>query len=102
MIRLIHWKRQEAQVRAVALRRAGFAVDAAPLTPAEVRRLKENGPEAVVIDLSRLPSQGRDLALLLRQVKATRGIPLVLVAPSWRWLTPRLGSSESWVPCRSA
>jgi len=34
----------------------------------------------VVIDLGRLPSQGRDLALNIRKYKATRHVPLVFVA----------------------
>lgn len=33
----------------------------------------------IVVDLSRLPSQGRDLALALRESKATRSIPVVFV-----------------------
>jgi hypothetical protein len=44
-----------------------------------LKELAANPPAAVVIDLSRLPSQGRDLAVLLRERKGTRGIPLVFV-----------------------
>jgi hypothetical protein len=49
------------------------------LTPASLRELREDPPDAVVIDLSRLPSQGRDLALTLRKYKSTRYVPLVFV-----------------------
>jgi len=41
--------------------------------------LRENPPSAVIIDRSRAPSQGRDLALGLRKAKATRYVPLVFV-----------------------
>ena len=36
-------------------------------------------PDAIVVDLSRLPSRGRDLALFIRQRKSTRCIRLVFV-----------------------
>jgi len=41
--------------------------------------LRDNPPSAVVIDLARLPSQGRDLGLLLRKYSTTRHVPLVFV-----------------------
>jgi hypothetical protein len=44
-----------------------------------IRRLNQTPPDAIVIDLSRLPSQGRDLGVALRQMKATRHIPLLFV-----------------------
>ncbi len=40
---------------------------------------KENLPDAIIIDLSRLPSQGRDVAMALRSHKSTRVVPLVFV-----------------------
>jgi len=40
---------------------------------------RENPSDAIVIDLSRLPSQGRDMAMALRSYKSTRTIPLVFV-----------------------
>jgi len=78
-IRLIHWNADEAEERATLLVNAGFTVDSAPLTPAELRALREEPPSAIVLDLSRAPSQGRDLALALRKHKATRYVPLVFV-----------------------
>jgi CheY-like chemotaxis protein len=55
-------------------------VDAAPLDGAEaLRRLKRRPPGAIVIDLSRLPSHGREVALALREMGATRRIPIVFV-----------------------
>lgn len=78
-VRLIHWKPEEARAEVDALQRAGYEVDAAPLTPASLRTLRERPPDVVLIDLSRLPMQGRDAALVWRQSRATRGIPVVFV-----------------------
>jgi CheY-like chemotaxis protein len=79
-IRLILWNAEEAQARALILSAAGYNVDAKlPSGIKSVRLLQENPPDAVVIDLSRLPSQGRDIGLLLRQYKNTRNTPLVFV-----------------------
>jgi len=79
-VRLIHWNPAEAQERAGRLQALGFQVHyAAPNPPLLLKELAADPPAAVVIDLSRLPSQGRDLAVLLRERKGTRGIPLVFV-----------------------
>jgi hypothetical protein len=78
-IRLIHWNADEAEERASRLRSAGYAVDHDPLTPARLRALREDPPDAVVIDLGRLPSQGRDVAVDLRISTATRPVPLLFV-----------------------
>lgn len=74
-VRVIHWKPAEAQDRVATLRKAGYEVDATPF-----RNLGElRAVEALLIDLSRLPSQGRDLALAVRARKATRHLPIVFV-----------------------
>lgn len=78
-IRLVHWHEAEAEQRAGWLRSAGYQVDAQPLTPAGLRTLGENPPDAVVIDLGRLPSHGRDMGLQLRIRATTRRVPLVFV-----------------------
>lgn len=79
-IRLIHWNEAERAERAHQLRKAGYTVDAAPVAgmPA-FKALREDPPRAIVIDLSRLPSQGRDAAVLLRKYKSTRHVPIVFV-----------------------
>jgi hypothetical protein len=41
--------------------------------------IAERPPSVVVIDLSRLPSQGRDIAIILRKNGKTRNVPLVFV-----------------------
>ena len=78
-VRLIHWKAEEARERAAQLRAAGYAVEYVPLSATGLRALRGDPPSAVVIDLSRVPSQGRDLGLNLRKYKATRRVPLVFV-----------------------
>ena len=47
--------------------------------PDLMRDIKANLPDAVLIDLSRLPSQGRDVAVALRIAKPTRTIPIVFI-----------------------
>lgn len=79
-IGLIHWNAAEAKERAARLGAAGYKVVHASLEgAAALRELTRKPPAAVVIDLGRMPSQGRDLALFLRGRKATRHLPLVFV-----------------------
>lgn len=79
-IRLIHWKPDEVRDHVEKLRSCGFSVDAAPFTgPAEFKKLRDDPPDAVLIDLSRLPSLGRDLGLAIREYKSTRSSALVFV-----------------------
>lgn len=79
-IRLIHWNAEEAEERAGWLQALGHRVEAElPTGPAFFRALRENPPDAVVIDLGRLPSQGRDMGLTLRKYRDTRRVPLVYV-----------------------
>jgi hypothetical protein len=78
-IRLVCWDEDTARERSGSLAAAGFDVDASPLSPSGlIRNFRENPPDAVVIDLDRLPSRGREVAVALRTSKATRHIPLVL------------------------
>ena len=77
-VQLIHWNSAEAKHRVESLRSAGYKVaHDARVGPSLLRELRENPPLAVVIDLTRFPSQGRDVALAIRQYKATRHVPLV-------------------------
>ena len=78
-IRLIHWDPAEAGQRAQRLQAAGYEVDSETLDGAGLRRLRDDPPDAVVIDLGRRPSQGRDVGLTLRKYVATRRVPLVFV-----------------------
>ncbi|SYZ72298.1 conserved hypothetical protein [Candidatus Zixiibacteriota bacterium] len=76
---LVHWKAEEAGEKAKLLKNAGHDVVYRPITPAILKAMKTDPPDAVVIDLSRVPSQGREIAVNLRQAKATRHIPIVFV-----------------------
>jgi len=78
-IRLIHWNITEAAERTSILKSAGYEIDYEPFTPQTLKRLKNNPPAAVVIDLSRLPRQGRDVAIRIRHAKATRNITIIFV-----------------------
>ncbi len=78
-VRLIHWNAEEAEARVEQLRRAGHEVEFGAFAPALLKQLARRSPEAVLVDLSRLPSHGREVALALRERKGTRGIPLVVV-----------------------
>jgi hypothetical protein len=77
-IRLIVWNDKDLADRAALLAAAGYDVTAG-LTPGPhmLRPLQADPPDAVVIDLGRLPSQGRDVGVNLRISKPTRRIPLV-------------------------
>lgn len=80
-VRLIHWNAAEARERATRLRAAGYEVAHEPLADKAARReLRENPPSAFVVDLSRLPMQGRDVGMALRHYRTTRHVPLVFVA----------------------
>lgn len=78
-IRLIHWKLEEASTQIERLRLAGYMVEADHLTPNLLRDLRADPPDVFLVDLTRLPSQGRDLAVNLRKTVATRAIPIVFV-----------------------
>jgi CheY-like chemotaxis protein len=79
-IRLIHWNGPEGRERQLRLASLGHHVEFdAQDGPALLRTARANPPDAFVIDLSRLPSHGREVALALRTYKDTRHVPLVLV-----------------------
>lgn len=80
-VRLIHWQPEEAVDGIKLLEDAGLEVLSGPvLVPRLLQELENDRPDAVLIDLSRAPSQGRDLAIALRMRKTTRGIPLIFAA----------------------
>ena len=80
LIRLIHWHPAEAAERAARLKSLGYEVDHSPFDgPAELKKLRQDPPAALVIDLGRLPSRGRDLALAVRESKALACLPLIFI-----------------------
>ena len=77
---LFHFNKAQVETRAAAIEFFGFQVDARPPTgTAFFKALRNNPPDIFIIDLSRLPSQGRDIGVLLRHSKSTRFVPLVFV-----------------------
>jgi CheY-like chemotaxis protein len=79
-VRLIHWNVDEARGRRDRLTAEGYEAEWEPRPgPDLFKKLTADPPSAVVIDLSRLPSGGRDLALEVRHRRSTRHVPLVFV-----------------------
>lgn len=79
-IRLVHWKEEEVGERVARLERLGYEVEATvPGTSIGIRELSRHPPLALVIDLSRLPSHGREVARAIRQSKALRTTPILFV-----------------------
>lgn len=78
-IRFFHWHPREAEERGERIRSAGYEVDHAPPNPRTLSDLRKNPPAAVVVDLERLPAQGRDIGIMLRTHKSTQSVPLVFV-----------------------
>jgi hypothetical protein len=75
-VRLFHWRAEEAKPLLTVLKAAGHSVDyKEPVS--SYREVRASPPDVVVIDLSRLPSHGREVAVFLRSSKATRHIPIV-------------------------
>src|SRR5882672_2057734 len=78
VVRLVCWKEDLASERARVLKDAGVSVDASPLNTGGVMgTFRASPPSAVLIDLDRLPSHGREVAVALRNSKSTRHIPIV-------------------------
>ncbi len=80
-VRLIQWNAEEAAERAIRLQAPDLEVAHEMVDPPGLlRELRQDPPSAVVIDLSRLPMQGRDVGVALRSSKSTRAVPLLFVA----------------------
>jgi len=78
-IRLFHWNFTEAEAKTLILESLGYEVDYEQYPPKALKQLRNSPPAAVIIDLSRLPSQGRDIAVNILHAKATRNIPIIFV-----------------------
>ena len=77
---LIHRRPEEVEAQIETLRHAGNEITVDPVQdPEALRRLWENPPDALIVDLSRMPSHGRDVAVAVRERKSTRHIPIVFV-----------------------
>lgn len=79
-IYLLHWNDEGRVERSNQLQQLGFEVlDALPQGSELLRTIEREQPRAIVIDLSRLPSQGRDMGVAIRKRKGTRTISLIYV-----------------------
>jgi hypothetical protein len=77
---VIHRKPAIAVERARRLCTDGLHADAyTALGTRGFRDIRANPPDAILIDLTELPSYGRAIAVLLREQKSTRNIPLVFL-----------------------
>ena len=77
-IYLLHWNDAGRAERSHQLLQLGYEVlDALPEGSELLRTIEREQPQAIVIDLSRLPSQGRDLGIAIRKRKGTRAFPLI-------------------------
>lgn len=78
-VQLFHWKESEVPERLERLKSAGFSPSWCDLSNKASQSKSASLPNAYVIDLSRLPSHGKAVAMALRQSKKSRQIPLVFV-----------------------
>jgi Protein of unknown function (DUF3052) len=80
VVRLFHWRSEEAGALIAKLRSAGYEVIYRRETQSpSVRDIRDAAPVAIVIDLSRMPSHGRYVAAWVRGSKSIRHIPIVFV-----------------------
>jgi hypothetical protein len=79
LVRLVSWNEDAAKSRERELTSFGFKVDARSLRDCGgvVGHFRDLAPDAVVLDLDRMPSQGRAVGTMLRDSKSTRHLPLV-------------------------
>jgi hypothetical protein len=79
LVRLICWNDELARKRAKQIAKLGFKVEASSLrgSSAFISHMRDLNPAIVAIDLDRLPSHGREVAITLRGSKTTRHIPIV-------------------------
>ena len=74
-VRLVHSKPAEAEPRVALLKAAGHDVQYGPIRG--LRDIADGNPHVVLIDLTRMPSHGREVATSLRGTKYTRHLPIV-------------------------
>jgi CheY-like chemotaxis protein len=79
LIRLIHCDAQQGMERAEEIQRWGHKVVYNAAEPLVYRDIRQQKPDLVLIDLSRLPSHGREVGNWLIQTRSTRSIPFIFV-----------------------
>ena len=79
-LHLIHGRPKEGEKYCELLQDAGYQVVLEKEQGGAIlRKLKSDQPDAVLIDLTRMPSHGRDVAVGLRLAMITRSLPLVFI-----------------------
>jgi hypothetical protein len=79
-VRLIHFNGPEGRERRLRLASMGHEAYFDEVEgPGLMKKLRADLPDAFVIDLSRLPSGGRQVGMALRASKSTRQVPIVFV-----------------------
>jgi len=80
VVRIIHWKEPEAGPLLATCRAAGFETEYLQGDGGAIcRAIRTKPPDLIAIDLSRVPSHGREVAVWLRNQKSTRHIPIVFI-----------------------
>lgn len=75
-----HWNQDEALVNAKKLKTLGVEVELGVLnSQSDFKAIRNNPPDVFVIDLSRLPSHGREVGTGLRSYKSTRHVPIIFL-----------------------
>ena len=78
---LIHWNAAEAPERLARINAVDYEAQfVLPYGASGLEFLSQEAPLALVIDLSRLPSHGREIGSWVRRRKATRHLPIVFVS----------------------
>lgn len=81
LVSLVCWDPAVEPDRAALLEKGGFTLNRHDVMPGSklITHIRLTQPAAVVIDLDKLPSHGREVATALRNTKSTRMIPIVLL-----------------------
>jgi len=75
-----HWNKEEAVINVSKIKLNGYVTELGILnSQADFKTIRIDPPNIFVIDLSRLPSHGREVAVGLRSYKSTKQIPLIFV-----------------------
>ncbi len=80
---LFQWHAEQAEARAAQIRASGWAVE----TEAEdgatgIRRILDNPPTVVALDLDRSPARSLQVATAIRKYRDIRHLPLLFVGGS--------------------
>jgi len=79
-VRLVHWNAKEAEPLVQSLTVAGHSVELTSSVGSGIMKyLRAAPPDAVVIDLTRQPSHGREIGVAIRNGKTLKHLPILYV-----------------------